>query len=363
MTTDDLKYMRRAMQLALLGEGLVSPNPMVGAVIVADHRIIGEGYHHEYGGPHAEVNAIRSVADADLHLLKQATIFVTLEPCSHYGKTPPCSKLIINTGIPRVVVGAPDPNPKVNGCGVRMMREAGIEVVEGVLAQECVELNHRFMTAQLLHRPFIQLKWAETADGFMASGNEQERLIISNPESMTLMHRERGMADAIFVGTNTIISDNPGLDCRLWPGKNPHPATFNSPRLPGNSRIMERKPFLKEKTESWLQFFRRLLHDENINSVMVEGGKLTLESLIAEELFDEIRIETSPFTLEELINHRSGGTKPGREKKEERNSVCLKGVKAPSVSVSSLLEKGFRRVIKTQPASNTIITLRRPIYF
>ena len=177
--------MARALQLARGGEGFVSPNPMVGAVVTARGRIIGEGFHRAFGGPHAEVNAIASVAEADRHLLREATIYVTLEPCSHYGKTPPCARLIIDTGIPRVVTGAPDPNPKVSGRGIRMLREAGIDVTEGVMLKECLDINRRFMTAQRLRRPYIQLKWAQTADGFIAGLDEETAAIVSAISAVT----------------------------------------------------------------------------------------------------------------------------------------------------------------------------------
>ena len=186
------KYMRRALQLARGGEGRVAPNPMVGAVVVANGRIIGEGFHRTYGGPHAEVNAIASVLPEDRELLSEATIYVTLEPCSHYGKTPPCAKLIIDTGIPHVVVGAPDPNPLVAGRGVRMMREAGIRVDEDVLKDECIALNKRFMTAHTSGRPWIQLKWAESADRRMAGVDEEGRPVpvrLSSLLSSVWMHR------------------------------------------------------------------------------------------------------------------------------------------------------------------------------
>lgn len=225
MSDSDMSvYMHRALQLASGGEGRTAPNPMVGAVIVAEGRIIGEGFHHTYGGPHAEVNAVNSVSEADRHLLQKATIYVTLEPCSHYGKTPPCAKLIIDSHIPKVVVGAPDPNPLVAGRGIRMLREAGTEVTEGVLLEECLEINRRFMTAQTHGRPWILLKWAQSADGFMAAFNECGDSVpvkLSNPLSSVWMHRERAMVRAIMVGSNTLSIDNPRLDVRLWAGKIP----------------------------------------------------------------------------------------------------------------------------------------------
>jgi len=272
----DNMYMRRALLLAHGGEGRVAPNPMVGAVVVADGRIIGEGFHRTYGGPHAEVNAIASVRDRDRHLLPESTIYVTLEPCSHYGKTPPCSKLIIDSRIPRVVVGAPDPNPLVAGRGVRMLREAGIDVNEGVLLDECLEINRRFMTAHTLSRPWIQLKWAQSADGFMAATDENgnpEPVKFSNALSSVWMHRERGMAEAIMAGSNTIAIDKPRLDVRLWSGKNPV-------RVDCTSHVNLRELVEKLKTDG-------------ITSLMVEGGPTLLRSFIHEDLFDEIRVESS----------------------------------------------------------------------
>lgn len=273
-------YMRRALQLARGGEGRTAPNPMVGAVVVARGRIIGEGFHRTYGGPHAEVNAIRSVKEADRPLLAEATIYVTLEPCSHYGKTPPCSKLIIDTGIPRVVVGAPDPNPLVAGRGIRMLREAGVEVEEGVLLDECLEINKRFMTAHTLPRPWIQLKFAQSADGFIAALDEEGNphpVKLSNTLSAVWMHRERALAEAIMVGNNTLRIDNPRLDVRLWAGRNPRRAECGH--------------------HADLHAIVEQLRKEGITSLMVEGGATLLESFIREGLYDEIRIETSPVAL------------------------------------------------------------------
>lgn len=273
-------YMRRALQLARGGEGRTAPNPMVGAVVVARGRIIGEGFHRTYGGPHAEVNAIRSVKEADRPLLAEATIYVTLEPCSHYGKTPPCSKLIIDTGIPRVVVGAPDPNPLVAGRGMRMLREAGIEVEEGVLLDECLEINKRFMTAHTMPRPWIQLKFAQSADGFIAALDEEGNPMpvkLSNTLSAVWMHRERALAEAIMVGSNTLRIDKPRLDVRLWGGRNPRRAECGH--------------------HTDLHALVEQLRKEGITSLMVEGGAALLESFIREGLYDEIRIETSPVVL------------------------------------------------------------------
>ncbi len=275
----DLKYMRRALQLAKLGEGLVSPNPMVGAVIVANGRIIGEGYHHQFGGPHAEVCAVNSVKEADRHLLKDSTIYVTLEPCSHYGKTPPCSRLIIDSGIPRVVVGSADPFPAVSGRGIRMLRQAGVEVIEDVLREECDAINVRFLTAHRLGRPWIQLKWAQSADGFMAGLKPDGTpcpVRFSTPVSSVWMHRRRSLVDAIMVGTNTQRIDRPQLNCRLWPGHAP--------------RRIEPSHDLKK--------LMRELYAQGITSLMVEGGPTLLKSFIDLGLYDDIKVEVSRIKLD-----------------------------------------------------------------
>lgn len=276
----DNEYMRRALQLARGGEGRVAPNPLVGAVVVARGKIIGEGFHRTFGGPHAEVNAIRSISDADRTLLPESTIYVTLEPCSHYGKTPPCAKLIIDSGIPKVVTGAPDPNPLVAGRGIRMLREAGIEVTEGVLLKDCLEINRRFMTSQTLHRPWILLKWAQSADGFMAAFDDEGNprpVAFSSPLSAVWMHRQRANVMAIMVGANTDRIDNPRLDVRFWGGKNPL-------RI-----VAEGHTDCREIVEG--------LHSQGIQSLMVEGGATLLRSFIRAGLFDEIRIETAPMAL------------------------------------------------------------------
>ena len=209
----DEKYMRRALELARHGELDASPNPMVGAVIVApDGRIIGEGWHRRHGEGHAEVNAVASVADPSM--LRDATMYVTLEPCSHYGKTPPCASLIIEKGIPRVVVGCLDPFEKVSGRGVNMLREAGVEVVTGCMEAECVALNRKFMTAHRLRRPYITLKWAESADGYI-DGH------ISTPVTSMLVHKLRATHDAILVGSGTVLADRPRLDTRYFVGRSP----------------------------------------------------------------------------------------------------------------------------------------------
>ncbi len=297
-TPVDLKMMRRALQLADGGGSRVSPNPLVGAVVAVGDRILGEGFHRRWGGPHAEVNAVNSVKEEDRGLLKDATIYVTLEPCSHYGKTPPCAKLIIDTGIPRVVVGAPDPNPLVSGRGIGMLRDAGLEVVENILLEECLEQNRRFMTAQKLHRPWIQLKWAQTADGYIGQLNpegEPMPLTISNDITLGLMHQERSMADAILVGSKTIISDNPALTLRMRPGKNPLKVSFLSDNIPSDSKFFTRGEYILLPVNLSLEAQMKWLREKTgINSLMVEGGRETLQRFIDASLFDEIRIETSP---------------------------------------------------------------------
>ena len=277
---NDVIFMRRALQLALGGEGRVAPNPHVGAVVVADGRIIGEGFHRTFGGPHAEVNAIASVKDSDRHLLRESTIYVTLEPCSHYGKTPPCASLIISKRIPRVVIGAPDPNPLVAGKGIRMLRDAGIEVKEGILLKECMEINRRFMTAQTHRRPWILLKWAQSADGFMAAfddNGEPSPIKLSNAVSSVWMHRERASVEAIMAGANTRRIDNPRLDVRLWAGKNPLRVDCGH----------------REQLVPLLERLRK----EGVTSLMVEGGPMLLAGFISEDLYDEIRVETAPVAI------------------------------------------------------------------
>lgn len=293
--------MERALQLAAYGTGYVSPNPMVGAVITApDGRIIGEGWHRLFGGPHAEVNAVASVKSSDIPLLKDSTIYVTLEPCSHYGKTPPCAALLIEKGIGRVVVGSADPFKLVSGRGIKMLREAGIEVVENFMRKECDELNKRFITAHTLGRPYILLKWAQSADGFIARKDEDgnpEPVRLSTPLSSGMVHALRGGYDAILVGTNTVVTDNPRLDTRQRPGKSPRPVTFRSPKLNPSMNIFRRDPILLDPTLTPEQQMEFLYREHGITSVIVEGGAKVLQKLLNVHLFDEIRVETSPQIL------------------------------------------------------------------
>lgn len=275
--TEDEKYMARCLQLARHGEFTTAPNPMVGAVIVHRGRIIGEGWHRQYGGPHAEVNAVRSVRPEDEALLPESTIYVSLEPCSHWGKTPPCAELLVQKGFRRVVVGCMDPNKQVAGRGIQRLREAGAEVVVGVLEKECWWLNRKFMTFHTLHRPWITLKWAQSADGFMDRKRESradgDPAHFSTPWTQTLVHRLRATHEAILVGRRTWELDQPSLTTRLWPGKNPAKIMLSSSGLPINESIA---PF---------------------QSVLVEGGAQTLQSFLDADLWDEAYVEYSEVVL------------------------------------------------------------------
>lgn len=304
--------MRRALQLARQGAGHTSSNPMVGAVIVSPNgKIIGEGWHRKCGQGHAEVNAVASVNDPSL--LKDSTIYVTLEPCSHYGKTPPCAKLIIERGIPRVVVGALDPFVKVSGRGVAMLREAGVEVVVGVLEEECRILNCRFMTAHTTGRPWVQLKWAQTADGFIALPPEagENPLHMSTPVTMRLMHRQRALCDAIVVGAATARIDDPSLTTRYWPGKSPLRVVLSRQlSIPDNLKLLnDSMPTIiynsiKNETSGVVEYVKMDTSDpqmwltdlyrRGITSVMVEGGTDVLQQMIDAGAWDEARIEVSP---------------------------------------------------------------------
>lgn len=322
MTTDE-KYMRRALQLARLGRGSVHTNPMVGAVIVHNGRIIGEGFHRRYGEGHAEVNAVASVSAADAVLLPESTIYVTLEPCSHYGKTPPCSKLIIDKGIRRIVVGSLDPFPEVSGRGIRMLREAGREVVTGVLEKECLELNRQFMTAHTRKRPYILLKWAQSADGFidrLRTADEQPQQF-STPLTAALVHQLRSEYNAIMVGSATVRLDNPSLTVRLWHGNNPLRVVLSRNGNLGDCRLlndgMRTVVFtsapaanfpetatvisLEHPEEPLPEIVGKLYSQMKINSLMVEGGSRLLTEFIKAGLWDEIRVEQSPVLLKEGI--------------------------------------------------------------
>lgn len=291
--------MRRALELAAKGRGNTSPNPMVGAVIVgSDGLIIGEGYHRLCGQGHAEVNAVASVADRSQ--LADSTMYVTLEPCSHYGKTPPCARLIIESGIPRVVVGCLDPFEKVSGRGVAMLREAGVdvEVASGEIADECHRLNRRFMTAHTLRRPFVTLKWAMSADGFMDS-TDPEPYRFSTPLTSLLVHRERSLHDAVVVGSGTVVADNPRLDVRGWSGRQPVKVVLDRRGRVEPSAALFSTPgeVMVESGVTDIPELLRGLYGRGITSVLVEGGAEVLRSFLDSGMWDTARVEVAPVAL------------------------------------------------------------------
>jgi len=281
MPMSDERYMRRCLQLAANGLQGARPNPMVGAVIVSpssgphESRIIGEGYHVRYGEGHAEVNAFASVRPEDEHLLRDATIYVSLEPCAHYGKTPPCADLIISKGMRRVVVGCVDPFAEVQGRGIERIRRAGIEVTVGVLERECQWLNRRFFTYHSKHRPYIILKWAQTANGFI--DDHGHALTISNEQTQMLSHQLRAEEDAILVGHVTDVREHPLLTVRHWHGPDPKRIVLTHQRP------------LPQLIDD--------LYQHGIQSLIVEGGRQTHEAFILAGLWDEIRVETAPMTV------------------------------------------------------------------
>ncbi|MEW5675074.1 bifunctional diaminohydroxyphosphoribosylaminopyrimidine deaminase/5-amino-6-(5-phosphoribosylamino)uracil reductase RibD [Flavobacterium enshiense] len=305
--TSTEKYMKRCIELAQNGLGSTYPNPMVGSVIVHEDKIIGEGWHRKAGEPHAEVNAINSVKDKSL--LSQSTIYVSLEPCSHFGKTPPCSDLIITHKIPNVVIGTIDPFAKVAGNGIKKLMEAGINVTIGVLEDECNELNKRFFTFHQKQRPYIILKWAESVDGFIAptSKTEQKPIWISNPFSRQLVHKLRSEEQAILVGTQTVLDDNPKLDVRDWEGENPvrivldrtekiTPDYFVKDTKTKTIFISENQNFKNSDNlfyenctfdTSLAHNISDILFKHEIQSVIVEGGRKTLQTFIDANLWDE----------------------------------------------------------------------------
>lgn len=304
------KYLARCIELAKNGLGTTYPNPMVGSVIVYKDQIIGEGWHKKAGEPHAEVNAVNSVKDKSL--LQKATIYVSLEPCSHFGKTPPCCDLIIRNKIPNVVIGTVDPNEKVAGNGIKKLLEAGINVTVGVLENECNKLNKRFFTFHQQKRPYIILKWAESQDGFIAPNerNEQKPVWITNQYSRQLVHKWRSEEQAILVGTQTAIDDNPKLDVRDWSGNNPVRIVLDKDnRIPTDRFLLDnqiktivfcatgrntnRENLIFEVIDFKLntaQQILKVLFQHQIQSVIIEGGRQTLQTFIDENLWDEARI-------------------------------------------------------------------------
>ena len=320
------KYISRCLQLARLGEYYVAPNPMVGAVLVyngervnglTDERIIGEGWHKQYGGPHAEVNCFASVREEDEPLVKESTLFVSLEPCSHFGKTPPCADLIIRKGVKRVVVGMLDPNPQVAGQGIARLRANGIEVVVGILENECRELNKRFLCLHEKHRPYVILKWAETADGFMdykrempSEGKltETRPLVISNPLSKRLVHKMRAENMAILIGSNTALLDNPKLKTTHWVGRNPIRVLLDRrKRVPKESAIFsdDAETIVYSENTEW-PFVLEDLAKRGIHSVLVEGGAQVLKHIIATGIYDEVHVEKGTMQIGDGVKAPSG---------------------------------------------------------
>lgn len=304
------KYMQRCLELAKNGLGTTYPNPMVGSVIVFENKIIGEGWHQKAGEPHAEVNAINSVKDKSL--LSKSTIYVSLEPCSHFGKTPPCSDLIIHHKIPNVVVGTIDPNEKVAGKGIEKLRQSGANVTVGILDKQCLELNRRFFTFHNQKRPYIILKWAESADGFLSPliKNKQKPVWITNAYSRQLVHKWRTKEQAILVGTNTVLADNPQLNSRDWKGNNPMRIVLDrSGKISSDYEVKNGKQptiFITEKENfvsvenckpetiifdnQLAEKICNLLFQKGIQSVIIEGGLQTLQTFMDANLWDEARI-------------------------------------------------------------------------
>jgi diaminohydroxyphosphoribosylaminopyrimidine deaminase / 5-amino-6-(5-phosphoribosylamino)uracil reductase len=305
------QYMRRCIDLARLGLVHVAPNPMVGAVLVHNGEIIGEGYHKQYGHAHAEVECVASVATDDQVLIPDSTLYVSLEPCNHFGKTPPCTNLILEKKIRRVVIGCRDPFPEVNGKGIARLREAGVEVIENILEKECRALNKRFFTQHVLHRPYVILKWAQSANGRIAAANDS-RTFITNQSTNRLVHKWRSEEAAIMVGTNTALLDDPQLTTRLNPGKDPLRVVVDLDlRLPSTLKLFDKtvrtivfNTKLHDDGEM-LTFYQvtrdvELVHQVlnalshySIQSVIVEGGAKLLQSFIDDGSWDEARVITN----------------------------------------------------------------------
>ena len=343
---EEEKYMRRCIELAKNGLCNVAPTPMVGAVIVCDGLIIGEGYHIRCGEAHAEVNAIRSVKDKSL--LSRSTIYVSLEPCSHYGKTPPCADLIIEKQIPRIVIGCQDPFSQVAGRGIQKLRDAGREVTVGVLEKECRYLIRRFITFNTLHRPFITLKWAESADHFIdVERTDGNPVVLSSPLTSMLVHKKRAEHSAILVGTRTAKLDNPSLNVRNWYGRPPIRLVIDRKQsLSPTLHLFDGSVLTLVFTEHFhdalpnveylpidfqqdiLPQIMQILYERGIQSLLVEGGSTLLQSFIDAGLWDEAYVEESPRSL-------------------------ISGVKAPEMNdkISYASEQSFGRSIRHYTAT------------
>jgi diaminohydroxyphosphoribosylaminopyrimidine deaminase / 5-amino-6-(5-phosphoribosylamino)uracil reductase len=334
--TEHEKHMQRCLELAINGLGNVAPNPMVGAVLVKDGQIIGEGYHQLYGSAHAEVNAVNEFlnhAGSNAGELMRATLYVNLEPCNHYGKTPPCTELIIRHKIPEVVIGCADPNKRETASGIQVLKDSGCKVIEGVLQKESEELNRRFITYHIKKRPYIILKYAQSADGFLApEKNSGKDSWLTNEWSRKMVHKWRSEEQAIMVGTNTAESDNPRLTTRYWKGKNPLRIVIDrklrlSPSLHIYNNEARTVVFneLKDETNGTVEFTRinfkdslidvlQQLHVTEVQSVIVEGGARLLQSFIERNFWDEARVFTT-------------------------NKFLISGIKAPIITAHQISEE------------------------
>ena len=322
---DHQQYMQRALELALNGLGTVSPNPLVGCVIVHDGKILGEGWHEKFGEPHAEVNAINDLDD--ISLLSKSTVYVNLEPCNHQGKTPPCADLLIKNKINNVVIANEDPNPIVKGKGIEKLENNGVKVVKNIMGEEGRILNHRFFTYMEKQRPYILLKWAETANGFIARRNYDSKWI-SNEYSRKLVHQWRSQEDAVLIGSNTAIHDNPKLTVRDWVGRNPLrividrnlriPAAYHLFSPGPNTLCYNLRKSGKTDNVEWIKltkddFIHQLvsdLYEKQIQSVVVEGGGTILNEFITLNLWDEARVFKSKKVFGNGIRSSKLDTKP-----------------------------------------------------
>ena len=314
--TDDKDFIKRCFQLAQMGAGNVSPNPMVGAVVVYNGEIIGEGYHMQYGSAHAEVNAINSVKDKSL--LKDSTIYVSLEPCCHYGKTPPCAKLLVDNHLKKCVIANRDTNPKVSGGGIKMLQDAGIEVVCGVLEEEGRFVNRRFFCDQEKKRPYIIAKFAQSKDGFIdidRTSKEKQNYWFTNDAMKVFVHKQRAEEDAILVGYNTVLNDNPSLTVRNYKGKNPVRVVYDrdlslplsanifnkdAKTIVFNNKVADTKnniEFIKMEGQDYIKEMLNKLFEMRICSLIVEGGKKTLEQFLERNLIDEAFVLTGNISI------------------------------------------------------------------
>jgi diaminohydroxyphosphoribosylaminopyrimidine deaminase/5-amino-6-(5-phosphoribosylamino)uracil reductase len=343
--------MERCLELAKLGAGSVSPNPMVGAVLVYNDKIIGEGWHQQFGGPHAEVNCITSVTNENENLISQATLYISLEPCSHFGKTPPCTDLIIKHKISKVVIGCRDPFREVDGKGIETLQAAGVEVemVNRLMEFDCKKINKRFFTFHTQQRPYVVLKWAQTADGKMAAPAKGLRLHISNEYSNRLVHQWRSEEAAILIGTNTALLDNPELTTRLWSGNSPVRLVVDMKlRLPASLKVFngeirtvvfnsikqeEKENLLYYKLEENINLIPQLLtalYQLNIQSVIVEGGAKLLQSFIDDSRWDEIRI----------IHNNSLSALTGLDAPKPENAILVESKELYSDTIETYMPAG-----------------------